>query len=73
MTPPVALWCPGAGDVLCYQGFRSRIRPDSLRQYIGLTHMRVMDGVDSFVQLTGLVAQLCQLGYDDKAGQGKKK
>ena len=33
---------------------------------IGFTHVRILDGLDSFVQLTALVARLCRLGMKEK-------
>lgn len=33
---------------------------------IGFTHVRILDGLDSFVQLTALVARLCRLGLKEK-------
>ena len=35
---------------------------------IGFTHMRVLDGLDSLLQLNGLVAKLCMLAAGPKGG-----
>jgi len=32
----------------------------SLIKEIGVTHMRIIDGVESFLQLSGLCARMCE-------------
>jgi replication factor C subunit 2/4 len=39
---------------------------DSLAQEIGWTHMRILEGVGTLVQLGGLVARLCKISLDPK-------
>ena len=36
---------------------------------IGNTHIQILDGLDSLIQLTALVARLCRLGTKDKFDQ----
>lgn len=33
---------------------------------IGLAHVKVLEGVDSFLQLTAIVANLCKVGKESK-------
>ena len=39
------------------------------RQEIGFTHMRVLEGVSTIVQLGGLIARLCKLGMKPEVFQ----
>ncbi|KAI9496973.1 P-loop containing nucleoside triphosphate hydrolase protein, partial [Zychaea mexicana] len=43
------------------------LRLDYLKE-IGMTHMRILDGHQSLVQLSGLVARLCRLGKEKNNG-----
>jgi replication factor C subunit 2/4 len=36
---------------------------------IGYTHVKILDGLDSFMQLTSLVAKLCRMGIEEKFDQ----
>ncbi|KAL1926333.1 hypothetical protein VTP01DRAFT_5854 [Rhizomucor pusillus] len=42
------------------------LRLDFLKE-IGFTHMRILDGHQSLVQLSGLIARLCQIGKENPA------
>lgn len=45
-----------------YACLSSRTHAHSLlTQEIGVTHVRILEGVATFVQLTGLLARLCRL------------
>ena len=33
---------------------------------VGYTHIKILDGVNSLVQLTGLTARLCRIGTAEK-------
>ncbi|RKO90954.1 replication factor C subunit 4, partial [Blyttiomyces helicus] len=51
-------------DALWQQGFSPVDIVTTLFKEIGFTHMKLLEGCQSLVQLAGLVARLCRLGID---------
>jgi len=49
------------GKVARGYGFDSEIQQLEVLQHIGITHLRISDGVESSLQLYGLLSRLCQL------------
>eukprot|EP00039_Didymoeca_costata_P015710 m.271426 g.271426 ORF g.271426 m.271426 type:complete len:358 (+) comp16269_c0_seq9:113-1186(+) len=52
------------------KGFESQSMVEWIRlefiKEIGYTHVKILNGIDSFIQLTGLVARLCRICLKDK-------
>ncbi|KAI9277583.1 P-loop containing nucleoside triphosphate hydrolase protein [Sporodiniella umbellata] len=51
--------------VKSYEALDEAIRLDYLKE-IGFTHMRILDGHQSIIQLSGMISRLCQIGLAKK-------
>ncbi|KAF9972343.1 replication factor C subunit 4 [Actinomortierella ambigua] len=49
-----------------YDGMAEYMKLDYIKE-IGMTHMKILEGVSSLVQLGGLIARLCKLSMDAEA------
>ncbi len=47
--------------LFCEDNFLNFEQHNWLLQAIGMTHLRIVEGVNSLLQLSGLLAKLCQL------------
>ena len=75
MSEPLKLDFIKVCPLYVHQGWPSmlvdaRLRSTSmLSQEVGFTHMRVLDGLDTLLQMSGLVAKLCCVSYAARGGK----